>query len=167
VRNKFFPLENECRDLINKARYGAAEAKCRDAVEISDQLPKEVILERSDARSLLANAIFLQGRRAESIPLYEEALKLDQGYRKPNDADLASDYWNLGRAYAMTGQLGKADGLYATAVSTFEAAVLNLPEMKENYTRRLKRSLNEYAQLKEAEGQNDAAAELRKKASAP
>jgi len=58
----------------------------------------------------------------------------------------------------MTGQL--ADGLYATAVSTFEASVLsvlNLPEMKENYTRRLKRSLNEYAQLKEAEGQNDAA----------
>jgi TonB family protein len=166
VRNKFFPIENECRDLIAKAQYGAAEAKCREAVEISNRLPKEVILERSGARSLLANSIFLQGRQAESIPLYEEALNLNQAYLKPYDADLASDYWNLGRAYAMTGQLSKADELYATAVSTFEAAILNLPEMKDNYTRRLKRSLNEYAKLKEAEGQNGAAAALRKKASA-
>ncbi|HEV3038052.1 MAG TPA: hypothetical protein VHA33_09735 [Candidatus Angelobacter sp.] len=94
------------------------------------------------------------------------AAELDLGYRKPDDADLASDYWNLGRAYAMTGQRDKADGLYATAVSTFEAAIRDLPQMKENYTRRLKRSLNEYAELKESLGQNDKAAELRKKAGA-
>ena len=73
VRNKFFPIENECRDLIAKAQYSAAEAKCREAVEISNRLPKEVILERSGARSLLANSIFLQRRQTESIPLYEEA----------------------------------------------------------------------------------------------
>lgn len=164
VRNKFFPVENECRSLVNKGQYSAAETKCREAVEISNQLPKEVVLERSGARSLLANSVFLQKRFEESVPIYEEALKLDLGYRKQDDADLASDYWNLGRAYAMTGQLGKADGLYATAVSTFEAAIHSLPEMKENYTGRLKRSLNEYAQLKEAEGQSDRAAELRKKA---
>jgi hypothetical protein len=36
--------------------------------------------------------------------------------------------------------------------------------MKENYTRRLKRAVDEYAQLKEAEGQGEAAEELRKKA---
>lgn len=164
VRNKFFPVENECRSLVNKGQYSDAETKCREAVEISNQLPKEVVLERSGARSLLANSIFLQKRFEESIPIYEDALKLDQGYRKPDDADLASDYWNLGRAYAMIGQLDKADGLYATSVSTFEAAIQSLPEMKENYTGRLKRSLTEYAQLKEAEKQHDKAAELRKKA---
>lgn len=164
VRNKFFPVENECRSLVNKGQYSDAETKCREAVEISNHLPKEVVLERSDARSLLANSIFLQKRFEESIPIYEEALKLDQGYRKPDDADLASEYWNLGRACAMVGQIDKADGLYATAVSTFEAAIRGLPEMKENYTGRLKRSLKEYAQLKEAEGQHDKASELRKKA---
>ena len=163
VRNKFFPIESECRSLVNKGLYTDAETKCREAVEISDRLPKEVVLERSGARSLLANLIFLQKRFEESIPIYEEALKLDQGYRKPDDADLASDYWNLGRACAMTGKVDRADGLYSTAVSTFEAAIQTLPEMKENYTGRLKRSLNEYAQLKEAEGQHDRAAELRKK----
>jgi TonB family protein len=165
VRNKFFPLEDECRTLVNKGEYAAAEAKCREAVELSNRLPKDVILERSSARSLLANTIYLQRRYAEAIPIYEDALHLDQGYLKPDDADLASDYWNLGRAYGMVGQIAKADGLYATAVSTFEAAIKSLPDMKENYTRRLKRCLTEYGQLKEAQGQSDAAAALRKKAS--
>jgi hypothetical protein len=35
--------------------------------------------------------------------------------------------------------------------------------MKESYARRLKRTLNEHAQLKEAQGQNGAVAELRKR----
>lgn len=164
VLREFFPTENDCRDLINKGQYIAAETKCREAVEISNRLPKEAVLERYGARSLLANSIFLQERYEESIPIYEEALKLDLGYLKPDDADLASNYWNLGRAYAMTQKFDKADELYARAVSAFEAAIRSLPEMKENYTQRLKRSLNEYAQVKEAEGQNEEAAELRKKA---
>lgn len=62
------------------------------------------------------------------------------------------------------GGLAKADGLYASAVSTFEAAIQSLPQMKANYTQRLKRTLDEYAQLKEAEGQGEAAEELRKRA---
>lgn len=98
--------------------------------------------------------------------MYEEALDLDKAYRKSDDADLASDYWNLGRAYFSTGELTKADGLYQTAVSTFEAAIQSLPSMKENYTRRLKRCLTEYVKLKETMGQDVAAQELRKKADA-
>jgi TonB family protein len=164
ARNRFYPAEDECRALLNARRYADAERMCREAVEISNELPKDVILERSHARALLANAIFGQRRFQEAIPLYEEALALDEGYRKADDADLATDYANLGGAYAVTGKLAKADGLYATAVSTFEAAIQSLPQMKLNYTQRLKRALDEYAQVKEAEGQDEAAGQLRKKA---
>ncbi len=164
VRNKFFPMENQCRSLINKGHYLDAEMKCRQAVELSNQLPKEVVLERSSARALLANSLFLQRRVTEAIPIYEEALQLDKGCLKPNDADLATDYQNLGRAYGVIGALTKADTLYAPSISTFEAAIDNLPDMRENYTRRLKRALNEYAQLKDAQGQSGAAEELRRKA---
>ena len=164
IRNQLFPAEDECRKLIRNRDYATAETECQHAVELSDKLPKDVVLERSDALELLANAIFLQHRFLEAIPLYEQGLKLDRGYRKANDADLASDYWNLGRAYAMTGDLNRADGLYRTAVSTFEAAIIDLPVMKDNYTQRLKRALTEYAQLKDAEGQGGEASALRQKA---
>jgi tetratricopeptide (TPR) repeat protein len=165
VRNKFFPVEQECRQLINADRYTDAEQKCRNAVALSDRLPSDVVLERSDARSLLANAIFLQRRFSDAIPIYEQALDLDRGYRKPDDADLASDYANLGRAYAMNGELVKADDLYAKAITTFRAAIQSLPSMYENYSRRLQRTLKEYAELKDAEKQTEAASELRKQAS--
>jgi TonB family protein len=164
ARNRFYPAEDECQELLKTRKYAEAERKCREVVEISNKLPEDLILERSRARALLANSLYMQKRFQEAIPLYEEALALDKGYRKPNDADLATDYANLGGAYAVTGQLAKADGLFATAVSTFEAAIQNLPEMKENYKRRLKRTLNEYAQVKEVEGQSEAAGELRAKA---
>jgi TonB family protein len=165
VRNKFFPIEKECRELVNAEKYTDAEQRCRQAVALSNELPSDVILERSDAKTLLANAIFLQHRFSEAISLYEEALELDDGYRKTDDADLASDYANLGRACAMDGELSRADDLYAKAITTFRAAIESLPSMYENYSRRLQRTLNEYAQLKDAEKQTEAASELRKQAS--
>ena len=164
VRNRFFPIEKECRELVNAEKYTDAEQRCRQAVALSNELPSEVILERSDAKTLLANAIFLQHRFSEAISLYEQALELDKGYRKPDDADLASDYANLGRAYAMQGELPRADDLYSKAIATFRAAIEGLPSMYENYSRRLQRTLNEYAQLKDAEKQTEAASELRKQA---
>lgn len=164
ARNRYYPVEDECRSLLNARKFADAERKCREAVAISNELPKDVFLERSDARALLANSIFAQRRFEEAIPLYEEALALDEGHRKPDDADLATGYENLGQAYSMVGQFAKADGLYAKAVSTFEAAIQHLPQMKENYTRRLKRALEQYAQLKEAEGESEAARQLRTKA---
>ena len=165
TRDRYFPIEDECRSLIEAGAYVEAEPKCRQAVEISNNLPKEVVLERGGALSLLANAIFLQSRFTEAVPLYEQALELDKGYLGPDDADLASNYANLGRAYGAIGDLAKADELYATAVSTFRAAIRKLPSMYENYSRRLQRTLNEYAQLKEAEAQIEAASTLRQQAS--
>jgi TonB family protein len=164
VRNRFFPIEKECRELVNAEKYTDAEQRCRQAVALSNELPSEVILERSDAKTLLANTIFLQHRFSEAISLYEQALELDKGYRKPDDADLASDYANLGRAYAMQGELSRADDLYSKAIATSRAAIEGLPSMYENYSRRLQRTLNEYAQLKDAEKQTEAASELRKQA---
>jgi hypothetical protein len=92
---------------------------------------------------------------------------LDESYLKADDADLATDYANVARAFAAVGgELTKADVFYAQAVKTFEAAIQSLPSMKENYTKRLIRTLDEYAQIKEALGQSGAANELHRKADA-
>jgi TonB family protein len=160
VRGQYFPLKDHCRKLLKDAKYVEAEAKCREAVDVSNNSPKDAVLERTNALSLLGNAIFSQRRFADAIPLYQQALELNKGFLKSNDADLATDYENLGRAYALTGNLAKADELYATSVATFKAAIQNLPSMSENYSRRLKRGLGEYAQINYAEGQKDAASAL-------
>lgn len=164
THDRFVAAGKKCRSLVLANKFKEADKKCSEAVRISNELPDNAILERSQARALLAHAMFVQHRYQEAVPLYEEALKLDKGYLKSNDADLATDYANLGRAYAASGDRAGADGLFATSVSTFQAAIENLPQMKQNYTERLKRTLAEYAQLKEAAGQGEAAQELRNKA---
>jgi len=166
INAKFFQSQDECRALLNARKYQEGETQCQESVKLSDALPAEAIIERSMARSYLAHTIYLQGRTADSIPLYAEALKLSQRNSKDDDADLASNYENLGRAYAKTGDLAKADPLYATSVKTFKAAIVSLPDMKDNYTARLKRALKEYAQVKSAEKQNTEAQQLEQEADA-
>lgn len=114
--------------------------------------------------SLLGHALLLQGKTEEALPHYQEALSLDQTILKPNDADLASNYANWGRAYFRLGDFEKGDQFFSKAVGTFEAAILSLPQMKDNYARRLKNALLEYAEFKRAAGQNDAADALESKA---
>jgi TonB family protein len=58
----------------------------------------------------------------------------------------------------------KGDQFFSKAVGTFEAATSSVPQMKDNYARRLKNTLLEYAEFKRAAGQNDAADALESKA---
>jgi TonB family protein len=164
ARQAFFPVEDKCRQLLNEKNYSDAEKTCSDAVDLANKLPSDAVLERSDAQSLLGNALIRQDKPDEALPHYQEALNFDQSVLKPNDADLASKYANLGRAYFRLGDFEKGDQLFSKAVETFEAAIVNLPRYKETYTRQLKNTLLEYAQFKRAAGQTDAADALEAKA---
>jgi len=64
----------------------------------------------------------------------------------------------------MAGQLDKADALYQQSVTIFEAAVIALPSMKDDYTARLRSTLLEYAKLKNERGDVDSAKALEQKA---
>ena len=163
-RQAFFPVDDKCRQLVDEHLYSDAEKTCSQAIALSNKLPSDAVLERSEAQSLLGHALFLQGKTEDALPHYQEALRLDQTILKPNDADLASNYANLGRVYFRLGDLDKGDQFFAKAVETFEAAILGLPQMKDNYARRLKNTLLEYAQFKRAAGQTDAADALEQKA---
>jgi TonB family protein len=163
-RQAFFPVGDKCRQLVNEHIYSEAEKTCSQAIDLSNQLPSDAVLERSEVQSLLGHALLRQGKTEEALPHYQEALSLDQTILKPNDADLASNYANLGRAYFRLGDFAKGDQFFSKAVGTFEAAILSLPQMKDNYARRLKNTLLEYAEFKRAAGQNDAADALESKA---
>jgi TonB family protein len=163
-RQAFFPADDKCRQLVDEQSYYEAEKTCSQAIDLSNKLPSDAVLERSEVQSLLGHALLLQGKPEEALPHYQEALSLDQTILKANDADLASNYANLGRAYFRLGDFEKGDQLFSKAVETFEAAILGLPSMKDNYARRLKNTLLEYAQFKRAAGQTDAADALEAKA---
>lgn len=163
----FYPAFQQCLELAHAQRFVEAEAKCSEAVKLADQLPPQRVLERSCSRELLANSLWGQRKISESIPIYEKALEIyatTQG--KDHDADFAWDNANLAHAYFLAGQLDRADPLYARAVTVFEAAIVALPDMRDQYTDGLKETLQEYSQLKDARGEPDQARELAQKAAA-
>ena len=162
----YYPSFQTCYNLVKQGKGMDAEPKCRETLSLSDQLPDNRVLERSDARVFLGHALFLQHKYAESVPLYERAIEIRRPYEHSDrDADFASENASLARAYAAVGNLPKADTLYSQAVTIFKAAIVGLPVMKDNYTGRLKSTLLEYAKLKSALGQNDEASRLEKEAS--
>ena len=157
----YYPAFQTCYQLVKQGKGAEAETKCRETVALSDQLPDNRVLERSDSRVFLAHALYSQHKFLESVPLYEKAVEIRRPYEKSDrDADFASENASLARAYAAVDRLPEADTYYSQSVTIYKAAIVNLPEMKTNYAARLKSTLLEYAKLKAALGQNEEASRL-------
>jgi TonB family protein len=106
----YYPAFQSCYDLLKQGKDKDAEQKCRETLALSDQLPENRILERSDGRLYLAHALFRQRRFAESIPLYEKAVEIRRAHENSDrDADFASENASLARAYAAVGNLSQSD----------------------------------------------------------
>jgi TonB family protein len=161
----YYPTFQTCYQMVRQGKNSDAEKECSEAVTLSDGLPAGRLIERSSSRTFLAHALMAERKPDEAIPLYQKALEIRKGVEhSERDADFASEYANLARAYFITGQLDKADALYQQAVTIFEAAIVDLPDMRDNYTSRLKSTLLEYAKLKSARGDVDAANALDQRA---
>ena len=162
----YYPKFQSCYNLLKKGNDTEAEQQCRAALALADQLPENRVLERSEARVFLAHCLYRQHKFADSIPLYEKAVDIRKTYEhSESDADFASENASLARAYGAVGRLSDSDRYYSESVTIFKAAIVALPDMKGNYTARLKATLLEYAKLKAALGQNDEASRLEKEAS--
>jgi TonB family protein len=161
----YYPAFQSCYNLLRQGKDVEAELQCKEAVTLSDQLPVERILERSTSREFLGHVLFRQCRFGEALPLYEKAVEIRGSHEHSDrDADFADDNASLARAYAAVGNLSQSDTYYSHAVAIFRAAIANLPEMKDNYTARLKSTLAEYGKVKASLGQKEEAARLEKEA---
>jgi TonB family protein len=166
AEHDFYTQADKCHLALKDANYSVAETECKQAVALSNNLPKDRATERAGVLTSLANALLGLHRAAEAVPLYEQALALDKNSLKPDNALVAADYWRLAVVYAATKDVVKADQYYSASVATWETAIQEWPFMKPQYTGRLKETLIEYAKLKRAEKEKDAAAELQSKAEA-
>lgn len=163
----YYPVGDACMSFYRAKDYSDAETKCRAAVVLAEQLPADRMIERSTSYAILAHTYLSESKLDDAIPLYQKSLEAYRGVEHSDaDADFATDHVNLARAYFLAKQFDKADPLYARAIQIFEAAIVALPDMKDNYTARMKRAILEYARLKEARGDADGAKALEQKAAA-
>jgi TonB family protein len=161
----YYPAFHTCYQMVHAGKNSDAEKKCSEALTLADALPANRMIERSSSRTFLAHALIAEHRPDEAIPLYQKALEISKGVEhSERDADFAAEHANLARAYFIVGELDKADVLYQQSVTIFEAAIVALPSMKDNYTASLRNTLLEYAKLKNARGEADGARALEQRA---
>jgi hypothetical protein len=157
-------LRNECSRLVNARNASEAEAVCRRAVDVANQLPRDAVLERSGARAWLGHALLFQRKSKEALEQYTQELELVQSVLKPTEAEVASAYRHLAMAHFLLGDPTQADQQLGRAASIMETAIINLPSEKVRYQEQLRTILGERAQVKRQLGDEVAAAALEKKA---
>jgi tetratricopeptide (TPR) repeat protein len=141
-----------------------AETTCRAALEAQRKLVGEETSEVEYLESGLGVAILAQGRTREALGHLERALAIGQKVRMKDDADLGGECRLVGAAQAKLGEWETAEHYYARAVETIEAAIPAVPSLRPLYEKQLQVTLREYAAVKRASGEVDAAAALEKKA---
>ena len=157
-------LRSECSRVVNAGSASEAEAVCRRAVDVANQLPRDAVLERSGARAWLGHALLFQRKSKEALEQYTQELELVQSVLKPTEAEVASAYRHLAMAHFLLGDSPRADQELGRAVSIMEAAIINLPSEKLRYQEQLRTILGERAQVKRQLGDEVAAAALEKRA---
>jgi TonB family protein len=160
ARLNYFPKAHLCRDLVNRHEAVKAEDICRESLRIAEKMHPNAVLERGSANTWVAHSLFLQRKFAEALPFYETAIRVDEARLEEDDADLASEYANLGRVEFILGRTVDGRAHFERAKTGFQKAIVALPSMKENYSVRFKKFLREFAAVERKLGNSDKAAEL-------
>lgn len=168
INNQYFKAFDLCHRARIDRQLSQAEADCKKAVSLADQLDPARRLERVTAFGETGNTLFLQRRFAESLEYYQRELALAETFLTVNDNDLAVAQHHVGSGLWATGHLEEAARQYAKAENGFRQAREHIDSafLKNEYSKGLKGVLNDHAALLRQMGHSDEADALKKQADA-
>lgn len=140
------------------------DAKYAEALKVAGELAEEAKKTYSETSPAYATAVswmaFLnqaQGHVSESVPLFEQAVKIYEKVLPPDHPDLATSINNLGFEYQITGRTEEAERLYKRALEMREKVLSpDDPAIAD--------SLNNIAQIYKSQDRIDEAEALQKRA---
>lgn len=158
--DKYFKREDECRELLESQRYPEAEEACKSAVELAEKLPKERKNERRTAYGSWGGALVLQRKFREALQVYLQELQIAEASLKPYEAELGYAYHHVALAYHGAGDLVQARAYYQHAETTLREAREHIDSdfLKNEYTKTIKKVLENHLLLLRQTGQEEAAA---------
>lgn len=168
INNRYFEAFNLCHKERTATQLAQAEATCKRAVALADQLDPARRLERVNAFGETGNTLFLQRRFAESLEYYQKELALAETFLTTKDNDLAVAHAHVGNALWGTNHLEEAIAQYTKAEDGYRQARQNIESLFLNneYSKGLQQVLNDHAALLRQMGHSDEADAIRKQADA-
>lgn len=141
----------ECQRQLETDPASAHRA-CADAVERTNALPADRVLERSHAVGNYAVSLMSAGRIREAIPQFRKALEIRTPRVGGPDADSADLLQIIGSLHQRLSEWAEAEGAFSRSITEYSGALERAPSMRELYLPRMKTALLRYASLKRALG---------------
>lgn len=154
VNRAFFTEHDRCRGLLRQQEWVKAEASCRAAITLVENLPKEHVLERSSVRATLAIAMLWQRRPEEAVLLLDRSLEIRKTVSDDTDADTGDLYFLLGQTHSLLNNMKAARSYYEKAESTYRAAFVEIgdDDFRVSYSRRLRNTVETHYNLVKSAG---------------
>ena len=161
----FLHAQNLCQQALATAQ-SASIAPCSEVVRLSDQLPADRIIERSQALSWSGQSLLLNGRGAEGIQQLLRAIDVRRRPGVPDDADIGGLERIVALGYRLQNDAANAERYFAMAEATIEAAIARSPLQAPPYTATVQAILRDHAAFKRANGDEAGARTLETRAAA-
>lgn len=168
INDRYFEAFNLCHRQRLDNQLSQAEANCKKAVALADQLDPARRLERVNAFAETGDTLFLQRRFADALQYYQKELALAETFLTIKDNDLASAHAHVGNGLWGTGRLEEAVAQYTKAEDGYKQAREHIESafLKNEYSKGLKRVFNDHAALLRQMGRSDEADALEKQGDA-
>ena len=168
INDRYFEAFNLCHRQRLDNQLSQAEANCKKAVALADQLDPARRLERVNAFAETGDTLFLQRRFADALQYYQKELTLAETFLTIKDNDLASAHAHVGNGLWGTGRLEEAVAQYTKAEDGYKQAREHIESafLKNEYSKGLKRVFNDHAALLRQMGRSDEADALEKQGDA-
>ena len=168
INDRYFEAFNLCHRQRLDNQLSQAEANCKKAVALADQLDPARRLERVNAFAETGDTLFLQRRFADALQYYQKELTLAETFLTIKDNDLASAHAHVGNGLWGTGRLEEAVAQYTKAEDGYKQAREHIESafLKNEYSKGLKRVFNDHAALLRQMGRSDETDALEKQGDA-
>lgn len=165
----WFPLSDKCRSALKSQVNEDALNVCKQALDMSLQagdLTNSDQLARLDSHQLYGHALLSAGRAPEALKQMNLAVAEAKKCVNDREEEYAGPFFWRAIVEAHLGDANAAISDFQVSEETMRRAIINLPDMKKNYSSYLAAILNQHAALLDLMGRTDEAARVRAEAAA-
>lgn len=150
ISKRYFQQEGKCRNLLGSRKLKEAEAACKAAAKVAEQLSSDKALVKMGAYELVGHVLMHQQSYQEALDNYSHALEFALLELTDKNAEMGQLYGYLAIAHHGLNNLDKARELYKKAEKSLQLAYADMAcdncdeevnEIRQDYIKSLKNLL--------------------------
>jgi len=166
IGQAYFPKADECRAANAAGQWTSATVVCGKAVAIAERFPDPStrLNEIRVAHQDYGEALAFSGDLPKALIEFHRTIEIAEKSLTPKDAEYGSAFYWQAFAEHASHMLVEAERDYNVAEDSYRKAIVNLPDMKQIYSRYLAHTLVYHSVLTKQTGHEEESAKMQEEA---